>query len=163
MPKSSRVWADERLLFRFMFTLRGLAVGFPEVPKCLRSKSLIELNGIHPLDSSPRWGASYTGLFHRQSLWKIGSESLNLKQCTPVTPPPTRNPSPEEGLPVSICQGERIGSNGLAWEMAALYMSFVVPESHFCEKEDVMNWKRVCFRNSVRKHVLASYVLIFPG
>lgn len=145
-----------------MFTVRGLAVEFPEVPKCLRSKSLIELNGIYSYTT--RWGVSCTQLFHRQSLWKSGSKSLNLKQCTPVTLPSTRNLLPEDRLPASICQGEQIGSNGLAWEMAALRTSFVVPETHFWEKErHVMNWKRVCFRNSVRKWVLATYGLIFLG
>ena len=162
VPKPSSIWAAERPLFRLKFTLRGLAVEFPEVPKCLRSKSLIELNGICPYPT--RWEVSYTRLFHRQSLWKIGSKSLSLKQCTPVTLPLTRNPPPVEGLPVSVCQGERVGSNGLACEITALYMPFVVPESHFWEKErHVMNWKRVYFRNNVRKCVLANYSLIFLG
>lgn len=137
MSKSSRVWTDERLLFRFMFTLRGLAVEFPEVPKCLRIKSLIELNAIYPYPT--RRGVPYTRLFHRQPLWKIGSKSLNLKQCTPVTLPPTRNLAPEEELPVSVCQGEQIGSNGLAWEMAALLCHFLCLRAT-PEKRKAMSW-----------------------
>lgn len=35
-------------LFRLMFTLRGLTMELPEVPKILGNESLIEVNGIYP-------------------------------------------------------------------------------------------------------------------